>query len=1005
MRRRTRNNPDNAHAAENRYLPNAAEGLCAACLIAANMETVTGSINDATTMVSVASASGTSGPGEPRLTAGQTWGPYRIGRLLGRGGMGEVYEAESLETGRRLALKLLRSRLEKADDRARFLREGQLAASISHPHSVYIFGSEEIEGMPVISMELLPGGTLKERVAVNGPLAPRDAVAAIMDIIGGLDAAQAAGVLHRDIKPSNCFIDGDGAVKVGDFGLSISTLARDIHQDLATGAFQGTPQFAPPEQLRGEPLDIRADIYAVGATLYYLLTGQPPFEARDLRELVSRVTSEPPQSPRVLRRGIPAGLAAVVLQCLAKVPGERPKSYADLADALRPFLPAAELPAKLGLRFLAGFADGVILTGPVLAVSALTTAASPQNPVDFGSSLAIGFFYGFIFESLWGATLGEMLLGIRVRSADGARAPWWRILIRTGIGTAVSALQILFWLIPQAAGYGGWLQTHAPVYAVLSSIVILGITAAMFITARLENGYAALYDMISGTRVVVRPAERARRVGTAAAPSPSETAEDHSDEHIGPFTVVGAIGNAGAGRLFAGFDPALRRRVWIRTVPQGTPPIAPARRDISRVTRLHWLTGRRSATENWDAFEAPTGGPLLKRNEASLDWPAAKVVLADLLHEFAAALKEGSLPPLGLDRLWMRADGRTFLLDFEAPGVVASSSSAEANPMELLATVASRVTMPDAVSKKSAPRLPLSACVLLRSWSREAPRSLEEAEAQLRVAASAPERVSRWRRAVPIAMAAAPVLLIGLSALAVLPNQRSLSPEDVEVIGLLSAANRRALRQPRAVRRKTVSRLKRTSLVNTARYCATTLFGGVHEAERRRLLGRMASDIAARYPSVTTEELARSSQTIQPLVGRLRLPQLVVTRGHGLIVANIVLAGSSVLALFFSIVSSLAVPGGAAARMIGLAVVTRDGNEIGRGRALARTLIAWAPILLWLCSSVLSLLRNRLVPLTPIALLTIALPFGAMIAGVVWTIAAADRGLHDRIAGTWVVPR
>src|SRR6185503_8937564 len=119
--------------------PDAPEGLCAACLIAASMATVSGSVD-----ASAASASGASAFGEPRLTAGQTWGSYHIGRLLGRGGMGEVYEAESLETGRRLALKLLRSRLEKADDRARFLREGQLAASISHPHTVYIFGSEEI---------------------------------------------------------------------------------------------------------------------------------------------------------------------------------------------------------------------------------------------------------------------------------------------------------------------------------------------------------------------------------------------------------------------------------------------------------------------------------------------------------------------------------------------------------------------------------------------------------------------------------------------------------------------------------------------------------------------------------------------------------------------------------------------------------------------------------------------------------------------------------------------
>src|SRR5204863_76595 len=162
--------------------------------------------------------------------------------------------------------------------------------------------------------------------------------------------------------------------------------------DLETGAFQGTPQFAPPEQLRGEPLDIRADIYAVGATLYYLLTGQPPFDARDLRELVSRVTSEQPRSPCVLRRGIPAGLAAVVLQCLAKVPGERPKSYAVLAAALRPFLPAAELPAKLGQRVLAGFADSVILSVPTAAMVVLAADLVIQ------SSHVIGFFYGFVFE-------------------------------------------------------------------------------------------------------------------------------------------------------------------------------------------------------------------------------------------------------------------------------------------------------------------------------------------------------------------------------------------------------------------------------------------------------------------------------------------------------------------------------------------------------------------------------------------------------------------------------
>src|SRR5688572_31380873 len=239
----------------------APDGLCAACLLEAGAETFSagsGSTDFMPTVSSVAAPSVVRSA--PRLAEGDRWGSYLIGRLLGRGGMGEVYDAEHLPSGRRVALKVLSSRLQNAEERARFLREGQLAASLSHPHTVYIFGSEEIDGTPVIAMELLPGGTLKDRVVAEGPMRPGEAVAAVMELIGGLDAAAAAGILHRDIKPSNCFIDRDGVVKVGDFGLSISTLARDVQQQLVTqlvpGGFEGTPQFAPPEQLRGEPLDV-----------------------------------------------------------------------------------------------------------------------------------------------------------------------------------------------------------------------------------------------------------------------------------------------------------------------------------------------------------------------------------------------------------------------------------------------------------------------------------------------------------------------------------------------------------------------------------------------------------------------------------------------------------------------------------------------------------------------------------------------------------------------------
>src|SRR5215475_15514719 len=216
--------------------PDAAEGLCAACLLKAGTEPLTADGAPTTKSRTRGASDG------DRLQPGEVWGPYRIGRLIGRGGMGEVYEAEHLESGRRIALKVLRSRLEDRDERARFLREGQLAASVSHPHTVYIFGSEEIAGTPVITMELLPGGTLKDRVRAEGPLPIPEAVSAILDVIGGLDAAQSAGILHRDIKPSNCFVDQDGAVKVGDFGLSISTLARESLLP-ASGRFEGTPQF------------------------------------------------------------------------------------------------------------------------------------------------------------------------------------------------------------------------------------------------------------------------------------------------------------------------------------------------------------------------------------------------------------------------------------------------------------------------------------------------------------------------------------------------------------------------------------------------------------------------------------------------------------------------------------------------------------------------------------------------------------------------------------------
>lgn len=288
---------------------------------------------------------------------GEVFGGYRIGRELGRGGMGAVFEAEQLETGRVIALKLLNHQLDSPEARARFLREGRLAASINHPNSVYVFGTEEIGEMPAISMELVGGGTLEEIVKARGALPIGEAVDMISQVVEGLEAAEEIGILHRDVKPGNCFQDVDGTVKIGDFGLSISAEARDKNLLTMDGTIFGTPAFSSPEQLRGDELNVQSGIYAVGATLFYLLTGKAAFGGKSVAQLFANVLESKSPSPKKKRPDIPEGLAAIVLRCLRKIPFGRFGSYLELRKALAAFKSDLPSPANSGLRFLAGTAD------------------------------------------------------------------------------------------------------------------------------------------------------------------------------------------------------------------------------------------------------------------------------------------------------------------------------------------------------------------------------------------------------------------------------------------------------------------------------------------------------------------------------------------------------------------------------------------------------------------------------------------------------------------------
>jgi serine/threonine protein kinase len=994
--------------------PDAPEGLCASCLLIAGTETFTGS-SDATSTAGV-SPEYPPRSGAPHLVDGQLWGPYRIVRLLGRGGMGEVYEAEQLETGRRLALKVLRHTLGGVEDRARFLREGQLAASISHPHTVYIFGSEEVGGAPAITMELLSGGTLKDRVSADGLMPPPAAVSAVLDIIGGLDAAQAAGILHRDIKPSNCFVDADGAVKVGDFGLSISTLTRDVRHELATASFEGTPQFAAPEQLRGEPLDVRADIYAVGATLYYLLTGRPPLDAPDLRELVSKVASEKPVSPRVLRRDIPRGLAAVVLRCLAKAPAGRPQSYAELADLLRPYASAAEVLSPLGPRVIAWIADSVIVsTITWLLVSLAWTIDVTRGSAATLFRLAawswlVPVIYFFVLEGGWGASLGKRLMGLRVASPMNDR--WW---LRVGLRTAVFYVPVVIPTLvlmlstgtmggPTVPGIvyktnpvpNGWSWNVQP-----EALLPLLLTILLFSTARRGNGWSGVHEWLSGTRVVQRSVLRSVISGAPKAPPADLIPALSSLRRVGPYAVHTMIGETGGGRLFVGIDPLLRRHVWIHEVPPETPPVEATRRDASRPGRLYWLAGRRSPTENWDAFEAPGGEPLLSARPTS-DWREVHRSLSSLTTELDASVREEMALRPTLAHVWKRPDGRLVLLDFPWPGLAAADAHQHLGPAALLAAVSKQLVAPH-----MEPGAPLSATTLLHRLASSTPPALPDVKAELLRLASVPSRPSRIRRAVPIVMAAMPIVMPIVGVTVILPSFTQGS--GIEVLMWMtwitdSNADGKFKTQEQQTAAEQYVAAHFASQLTSDAFWSTRM----PQMPSIAVMRQRAAEIVARYPAVPPDDLARATAIVGPEIQEVAALRANFPAGREALdrfVASGFLFIPLLLPIACGMISVLAVPGGLVTQALRQAVVRRDGREIGRVRSVVRFLIAWSPFIAWM-AYVGHPMFGEVRAMSPAAAYALG-GFVLMVAaaGAMWTIAIPGRGPHDRIAGTWVVPR
>ena len=275
-------------------------------------------------------------------------GSYHLGELLGRGGMGEVYRATHRMLARPAAIKLIRPEMIRAHGEGpevavqRFRREAEAAANLRSPHTIelYDFGVTEDETLYFV-MELLEGMDLESLVRTHGPVSPSRAIYIVRQVCASLAEAHAQGLVHRDVKPANIHVGRLGLqhdfVKVLDFGLVKSTTPGDRQHALATagGLTPGTPAYMSPEMATGGTVDARADIYAVGCVLYFLLTGQLVFEAKHVMQMVAMLLRDQPEPPSARSASaIPPALDALVLACLAKKPEDRPRSALELAQAL-----------------------------------------------------------------------------------------------------------------------------------------------------------------------------------------------------------------------------------------------------------------------------------------------------------------------------------------------------------------------------------------------------------------------------------------------------------------------------------------------------------------------------------------------------------------------------------------------------------------------------------------------------------------------------------------------
>ena len=289
---------------------------------------------------------------EPPAFIGRQFGPYTILEVLGAGGMGEVYRARDRHLDRDVAIKILPPLFTRDADRlARFEREAKILAALNHPHIGAIYGLERVDpwtgsgqAVPALVLELVEGPTLAERL-LQGPLAVKDAVAIATQTADALEVAHRQGIIHRDLKPANIKVTASGFVKLLDFGLAKGVGHDDGRAGSGAvaaspttsrpGAIMGTAAYMSPEQARGESVDARSDLFSLGAVIYEMVAGRPPFNGATSSAMLNAILNENPSSPRTINPRVPVSLERLLMRLLAKERGVRHQSASDVRTDLQ----------------------------------------------------------------------------------------------------------------------------------------------------------------------------------------------------------------------------------------------------------------------------------------------------------------------------------------------------------------------------------------------------------------------------------------------------------------------------------------------------------------------------------------------------------------------------------------------------------------------------------------------------------------------------------------------